>query len=414
MSPPRARTVVFHVDLDAFYASVERLDRPELAGKPVIVGAIPGHRGVVSTCSYEARAFGVRSAMPISEAFRRCPEGVFLPVRMERYLEMSRRVMAIFGDFTPEVRRISIDEAFLDMTGTERLFGPPVEAARKLKARVRDETGLTVSAGVAPNRYLAKIASGLEKPDGLTVVEPGGEEAFMERLPLDRLWGAGGKTRERLVEYGIDSVARLRAFPESALAAIFGKAGAAFLWRAARGVDPGIFADEPKSRSASAETTFERDVDDAETLEATLLELASQLALRAFREGFSSRTVALKLRTADFATKSAQASRAGKVAGIDDLYREGLALLRKLWTGAPVRLLGLALANLGDDTADQGELFPTGDEKRARVERAVFELEAKGKGAVRRARLVAPGVRGPKAPRAPDSAPGPKAPPDGD
>ncbi len=396
MSGPRARPVVFHLDLDAFYASVEQLDRPELAGKPVIVGALPGHRGVVSTCSYEARAFGVRSAMPVSEAFRRCPEGNFVPVRMERYVELSRRVMAIFGDFTPDVRRISIDEAFLDMTGTEKLFGPPREAAARLKARVRAETGLTVSAGVAPNRYLAKIASGLGKPDGLTVVEPGGEEAFMARLPLDKLWGAGGKTRERLVEYGIDTVARLAAFPETALAAIFGKAGAAFLWRAARGIDPGIFADEPKSRSASTETTFERDVDDEATLEATLLDLASQLALRAFKEGFSSRTVVLKLRTHDFVTKSSRATREGPVTGLDELYRDGVRLLRKLWNGAPVRLIGLGLANLDEGAGAQGELFAPEGEKRARVERAVFELEAKGKGTVTRARLVGPGAPKPR------------------
>jgi DNA polymerase-4 len=183
--------VFFHVDLDAFYASVEVLDHPEHRGKPVIVGALPGHRGVVSSCSYEARRFGVRSAMPISQAFRRCPQGVFLPVRMARYLSRSQEVMRILRGYTPELRQLSIDEALMDMSGTRRLFGPPADAARRIKQQVSSETGLTLSIGVAPNKYLAKLASERSKPDGLLEISPGEEIAFLDGLELKDLGGLG-------------------------------------------------------------------------------------------------------------------------------------------------------------------------------------------------------------------------------
>lgn len=219
----------FHVDLDAFFASVEQNDNPDLKGKPVIVGAQPGHRGVVSTCSYEARAFGVRSAMPISEAYRRCPQGVYVTPRIGRYSELSAQVMEVFSSFTPEVQRVSIDEAFLDMTGTERLWGEPEVAARLVKAKVLERTGLGISIGVAPNRYVAKIASGLGKPNGLVIVPPEGIETFMLRLPLSKLWGAGEKTQARFRELGIMSIAQLASFGEAQLSSLFGSAGGAFL-----------------------------------------------------------------------------------------------------------------------------------------------------------------------------------------
>jgi len=225
--------VIFHVDLDAFFASVEQRDDPSLKGKPVIVGARPGHRGVVSTCSYEARAFGIRSAMPISEAYRRCPGGVYLAPRIGRYAQVSSHVMEVFSSFTPEMQRVSIDEAFLEMTGTERLWGTPEEAARLLKAKVLGKTGLGISIGIAPNRYVAKIASGLRKPDGLVIVAPEGIDAFMLQLPLAKLWGAGEKTQARFRELGILSVAQLASFGEAQLASLFGVAGGAFLYGAA-------------------------------------------------------------------------------------------------------------------------------------------------------------------------------------
>jgi len=382
--------VVFHVDLDAFFASVEQLDRPELRGRPVVVGAAPGRRGVVSTCSYEARAYGIHSAMPISEAWRRCPGAAFLPVRMERYAEISERVMEAFGEFSPEVRRVSIDEAFLGMAGTERLWGPPAAAAAALKARVRERTGLSISVGVAANHYVAKIASGLRKPDGLVVVEPGGEAAFMLALPLGKLWGAGEKTQERFAELGIRTTAQLAAMSERSLASLFGGSGGRFLYEAVRGRDPGIAPREAESRSVSAERTFELDVSDRSLLEALLVELADQLAYRLWSEDLRSRCVFIKLRFQDFSTLTRRRSRPEPFASAEEARAAALALLDSAWDGRrAVRLLGLGFAELEPrGTPLQGELFDGGSARKRAAEEAVFEIERRGLGSLRRARLV--------------------------
>jgi DNA polymerase IV len=387
--------VVFHVDIDAFFASVEQIDDPGLAGKPVIVGARPGHRGVVSTCSYEARAFGVRSAMPISEAYRRCPHGVFLPVRMARYAELSERVMSIFSDFTPDLRRVSVDEAFLDMTGTERLWGEPPEAAGLLKGRVRGETGLSISIGIAPNPYVAKIASGLRKPDGLVVIAPGEEEGFMLGLPLSKLWGAGEKTQERFKELGILEIPQLVAFGQKQLESLFGRAGGAFIYGAVRGRDLGMFEGEGGSRSMSGETTFERDTADREVLESVLMGLADELAYRLWSEGLRSRTLVLKLRYHDFTTVSRRATRRAPYSSGEEAYKDALALLDRVWDGrVEIRLVGLGFADLASGEGEgQGELFDDGKERQRRAETAVFEIERKGLGKVTRARLMGKGAK---------------------
>jgi len=381
-------SVFFHIDLDAFFASVEVVDNPALAGLPVVVGASPGHRGVVSTCSYEARAFGVHSAMPISEARRKCPQAVFLPVRMERYARMSALVMEIFGSFTPDVIRVSIDEASLDMSGTERLWGTPKVAAASIQRRVQEETGLTISVGVAANRYVAKIASGLRKPQGLVIVEPGQESDFMRGLRLKDLWGAGAKTRSRLEAVGVDSMERLLALCEPALLSLFGKAGGAFLYGAARGIDPGIYGAEAASRSISTELTFERDVAETDTIESTLLGMAQELAARLWAEGESSRRVALKLRYGDFETTSMQATRPAAFSGSADIYEAALGLLRKSWSGKPLRLVGLGLACLDAPDSGQGMLFDEPADRAARVEKAALEAARRGFGSLTRARLV--------------------------
>ncbi len=273
----------FHVDLDAFFASVEQIDRPELKGKPVIVGAAPGRRGVVSTCSYEARAFGLHSAMPISEAYRRCPQGVYLPVRMQRYEEISREIMDILKDFTPDLHQLSIDEALMDMTGTERLWGEPENAAMRIKEKIREATGLTISIGVSINSYVAKIASGLRKPDGLCIVREGGEKDFMARLPLEKLWGAGEKTRTLLNGLGIHSVAELQGLPLSLLEVKLGRAAARFLSEAALGRDPGIYNVESRRSSMSGERTFERDTSERQRLIDALRLISDELAARTIR-----------------------------------------------------------------------------------------------------------------------------------
>lgn len=380
----------FHVDMDAFFASVEQRDKPEYAGKPVIVGAAPGRRGVVSTCSYEARAFGVHSAQPISEAFRRCPDGIYLPVRMDRYVEVSRKVMSILADFSPDVRQISVDEAFLDMTGTAGLWGPPRDAAAALKEAIRQRTGLTLSVGVASNRYIAKIASGFAKPDGLTLVPPGGEEEFMGRLPIEKLWGAGEKTQERFRELGIRSVLQLKAMGRPQLESLFGKSGSAFLYAAVRGEDPGIFHTEAGSRSMSTERTFEKDQRDSDVLESVLMGMAEEMAARAWGEKLKSKTVVLKLRYADFRTVNPRKTYPGCFRDSIAIWEAVMALFGCAWNGEPVRLIGLGLANLEDEKGSaQGELFVSDEDKRARVERAIFELERKGKGKMTKARLIA-------------------------
>lgn len=381
-------SVYFHIDLDAFFASVEVVDNPALAGLPVVVGASPGHRGVVSTCSYEARAFGVHSAMPISEARRKCPNAVFLPVRMERYAQMSARVMEIFGGYTPDVIRVSIDEASLDMSGTERLWGPPEQAAASIQNRVHEETGLTISVGVAANRYVAKIASGLRKPRGLVIVEPGHEAEFMRGLRLKDLWGAGAKTRSRLEAVGVDSMERLLALSEESLVSLFGKAGGAFLYGAARGIDPGIYGTEAASRSISTELTFDRDVAESDRIESTLLEMAQELVARLWADDDSSRRVVLKLRYGDFETTSMQATRTTAFAGSADIYEAALGLLRRSWSGKPLRLVGLGLAGLDEPDSGQGLLFDEPADRAARVEKAALEAAKRGFGGLTRARLV--------------------------
>ncbi|MGH7278678.1 MAG: DNA polymerase IV, partial [Candidatus Rokuibacteriota bacterium] len=220
----RCRAIA-HVDMDAFYASVEQRDRPELRGCPVVVGADPRGRGVVSAASYEARVFGIRSAMPIGKAARLCPHAVFLPVDMAKYVRVSAAIMAILGEFSPLVEPLSVDEAFVDLTGTESLFGPSPDAVRAIKRRIRTETGLTASAGLAANKFVAKVASDLEKPDGLVIVPPGAEAAFLAPLPVERIWGVGRVMAAALASMGIHTVAQLQGLSAGVLARRFGRHG---------------------------------------------------------------------------------------------------------------------------------------------------------------------------------------------
>lgn len=338
------RAVIFHLDLDAFFASVEQLDHPEWAGHPVIVGALPGHRGVVSTCSYEARAFGVRSALPISKAYELCPNGIFVAPRMRRYQELSRQVMELLRQLTPRFCQMSVDEAYLDMSGMENLAGPPELQAKQIKQQIRTQTGLKVSVGVASSWYLAKIASDFGKPDGLCLVPEGGELSFLDALPLKKLHGAGGKTRQRLEENGFTTVAALRALSREALELLLGPGGGAFVWQACRGeVDYNPFR-EARSHSISAETTFEEDTADHEILLSTLQGLCQEVAFRTASEGLASRTPHLKLRWSDFTTVTAQVTLEQPVATSGQLYRLAESLFHSRWKpGRTVRLIGVGL-----------------------------------------------------------------------
>lgn len=383
------KSLFFHVDLDAFFASVEQNDNPELKGKPVIVGATPGHRGVVSTCSYEARAFGLHSAMPISEAFRRCPGAVFLPVRMKRYSEVSRKIMGLLCDFTPDMLQISIDEALLDMTGTERLWGDPERAASMIKKKIGDETGLTVSIGASANRYIAKIASGIRKPDGFLYVREGEESGFMRSLSLERLWGAGEKTRCALKKIGISTIADLQATSLRALEAKFGRAGARFLAEAAAGKDPGIFAGESKTRSISGERTFEYDTSDREAVLDVLRMIADDLASRLWSDKLSSSTLGIKLRFDDFTSITRQCTRESRYSGSDEIYADAIGLLDRNWDARrPLRLVGIGLQNVNGNECIQRGLFEAKKGRAQEAQEAILEIQKKGKGRLIRARYL--------------------------
>jgi len=370
----------FHVDLDAFYASVEQTDNPQYRGKPVIVGSLPtDRRGVVSTCSYEARQYGVHSAMPIGAAYNLCPCGIFLRARMKRYHEKSREVMAILNDFSPEVRQMSIDEAFLDMSGTERLFGTAESAAHKIKKRIKTETGLTLSIGAASNKYIAKIASGLSKPDGLFIVQNGGEEDFMLSLPLKKIWGVGGKTLERIIKAGFKTPQDIHRASLNLLQSLFGSCTGSFLYHAVRGCEVETFETESKNRSVSSEHTFSFDLTDLYTIDTALLELSWELMYRLLTEDKSSKTVHVKIRYEDFTTVSIRETSTRTISSADDLFTRARNLFRKKYeNGRGIRLLGLAAQNIEDGSAPvQSELFDFGEKKKAAVEKAVIQIQKK-------------------------------------
>jgi len=381
-----------HADLDAFYASVEQLDHPEYRGKPVIVGGLPGdRRSVVSAASYEARKFGVHSAMPTVQAYKLCPVGIYLRGRMDRYREMSEAIMGIFRDFTPDMQQLSIDEAFLDITGTERLFGPPSDTAKRLKERVRSETGLTVSVGIASNKYIAKIASGMSKPDGLFVIAPGEEEQFMRSLPVGKIWGAGEKTQELFTKYGLKTCDDIYRLSDVSLASMFGNAFGTFLYRAVRGEPAESFDRDRGSHSMSAERTFEYDLYDEFAIETALLEICETLIFRLLAERTQSATVSLKIRYGDFSTEGIQETFKDPVHTLNDFYGHVLNLFHKKYQkDRGIRLLGAGLMNLETEKpARQGDLFDRENGKERRLEEAILSINTKfPDAALRRSRLL--------------------------
>jgi DNA polymerase-4 len=347
---PRA---ILHCDLDAFYASVEQLDRPELRGKPVVVGGPPEARGVVAAASYEARKFGVRSAMPMSRALRACPEAVRVSPRFDRYGEVSRRVMALFREVTPLVEPLSLDEAFLDASGEAAAHGGAEALAREIKVRVKAETGLTVSIGVGTNKTVAKIASEMGKPDGLVVVPAGAEASFLAPLPVRALWGVGPRAEEELVKMGVRTIGDLASADEGALTARFGVRGGWFS-RMARGLDDRPVETEHERKSVGAETTFPRDLPDGPALRRELRRLAEGVARRLARQGVRARTVVLKLRYSDFRTITRQASSPETVARADELEAAAAALLDKTAEAEDkFRLLGIHATGLEGEERKQ-------------------------------------------------------------
>ena len=384
MTGPRA---IVHVDMDAFYASVEQRDRPELRGRPVIVGADPKGRGVVSAASYEARVFGVRSAMPIGKAARLCPDGVFLPVDMDKYVGASRQIMAILGDFSPLVEPVSVDEAFVDLTGTASLFGPAPDAVREIKRRIRAETGLTASAGLAANKFIAKVASDLEKPDGLVVVAPGREAEFLAPLPIERLWGVGKATAKDLAALGIATIGQLQRLARATLVARLGEHGAD-LHDLAFGRDDRPVEPWTPPKSMGAETTFERDTTDRARLDTTLRGQAERVARELRAERLSAARVTLKLRFADFRTLTRSHTSDPTQDGLE-LYRRVATLLARETLVQAVRLIGVSASALAPEQTGQLGLLEDNAVRRERLGRAVDRITGRfGADAIRPAALV--------------------------
>jgi DNA polymerase-4 len=338
--------------MDAFFAAVEQRDRPELRGKPVIVGADPKGgrgRGVVSTASYEARRFGVGSALPISEAWRRCPHGVYLRPDMEKYARESERIMDVFHRFTDLVEPVSIDEAFLDVTGSARAMGTGEEIGRKLKAGIREETGLTASVGVATSKLVAKIASDMQKPDGLVVVPSGRAAAFLGPLPVRRLWGVGPKMEETLAKLGVVTIGDLAALEPGRLERRLGTHGHD-LQRLARGEDDREVSPEAaEARSLGQEHTYDRDTGDAARLRATLLALADGVAGRLRAHGLRARTVTLKYRDEDFQTTTHARTLPEATDASNTLFWVASELFAEVHHGKKVRLLGVYASHFREE-----------------------------------------------------------------
>ncbi|MFH2008284.1 MAG: DNA polymerase IV [bacterium] len=359
--------VILHADMDAFYASVEQQDRPELKGKPVIVGGT-GNRGVVSAASYEARAFGVRSAMPTVEARRRCPQAEFLSPRFERYSEVSRVVMGVFDQYSPLVEPLSVDEAFLDMTGAEGLFGPPAEMGRRLRRDVREATeGLTVSVGVAGCKFVAKVASDQDKPDGLTVVEPWPEttHGFLWPLPVRRLWGVGPKTQARLEELGLRTIGDVAQASERLLAEHLGELGE-HLRRLSLGEDDREVVPERETKSIGAEMTLDKDIVGPRAVRKHLRRAADRVAPRLRSEGLLAGGVRVKLKTAEFQLLTRQVTLPRATDEAKVLFEQACALLPQFELTVPMRLVGIAAYDLRPaDEPVQGELFDDEGDPRA-------------------------------------------------
>lgn len=383
---------ILHVDLDAFFASVEQLDDPALAGRPVLVGGT-GPRGVVAAASYEARAFGCRSAMPTAVARRLCPHAVVVKPRGDRYSELSRRVFELLESATPLIQPLSIDEAFLDVTGSVRLLGEGRAIGEKLREAIKRETGLTASVGVAPNKFLAKLASDLEKPDGLVVIEPQRVREVLDPLPVSRIPGVGPAAEKRLHGVGVRTIGELARLPEGVASSRLGSFGS-YVWRLAQGEDDRPVTPDREAKSIGHERTFGADLEDAEEVRAVMLREAEDVARRVRRHGLCAKGVTVKIRFGDFKTITRSATLECPTDSTKELAASALRLF-DAWTETegfrPVRLIGVTATHLSRGGQAQLSLFdaPKSREKQAALDKAADEIAAKfGKDAIRSARAV--------------------------
>ena len=369
--PPRW---IMHLDMDAFFASVEQRDNPEYRGKPVVVGAMPGRRGVVSTCSYEARKYGIRSAMPISEAYRRCPDAIYLRPDMARYSAVSKQVMLALGDISPVVEPVSIDEAYIDISGMERLIGEPEEIGRLTKQKILEQVGLNCSVGIGPNRLIAKLGSEYQKPDGLVVIRPEQVQAFLDPMPVSNLRGVGPKAKQELERLGVYTVEQLKTYSLEVLQGYFGDKGGQHLYHQARGIALDQVGNQTGRQSISKETTFNEDVTDQGQLRECLRGLAAEVGQTARRKGLKGQLVTMKIRLEGFETHTRQRK-------IREATNADGAILNTAWelfqgsgfVGRSVRLIGLGISEWGN-SGPMGDLFDD-PEEREREERLYSTLD---------------------------------------
>ncbi len=380
--------MILHVDMDAFYASVEERDRPDLVGKPVIVGGTPEGRGVVAAANYEARKYGVHSAMPATTALRLCPHAVVLTPRMDHYAQVSHQIREVLGRFTPLLEPLSLDEAFLDVTGSAALFGPATAIGRRIKQQIRDDLKLTASVGIAANKVLAKIASDIGKPDGFVVVEPGTEQAFLDPLPVGRLWGVGRVTGREFERLGIETIGQLRKRSAEILTERFGRHGS-HLWQLAHGIDLRPVVPDREAKSISNETTFATDITDMHVLRCWLLQLTEQVAARLRKQELRAATVQIKVRYNDFHTITRARTLPQPTDVTQEIWASAARLLTERLPDRPlrIRLLGAGVTGLSAAGPRQGTLFADSEhESHARVDQVVDSIRERfGRDAVNRA-----------------------------
>lgn len=365
---------ILHVDMDAFYASVEVKDNPTVTGKPVLVGGAAGQRGVVAACSYESRKFGIHSAMPMSQAVRLCPHAVVLPVRMSRYVEISKQIQAIFINYTPDVEPLSLDEAFLDVTGCISLFGSAEAIGRKIKQDIKNETGLTASVGLASNKFLAKLASDLEKPDGFVIIKAETKQQILDPLPVSKIWGIGTVTNKALERVGIQTIQQLRTAPRYKLSMVFGNQTDDIL-QLAQGNDNRPVEPYTEAKSISTEETFPSDIREKEVLAAIMLHQIEEVAQRLRSEGLQCRTINLKIRYGDFRTITRSSAMDKPTQTTHLLLREASNLFDQWYkkSAGALRLLGFGVSGLSPEGSGQKLLFSDPEEEKQKKIDTVFD-----------------------------------------
>lgn len=384
---------IIHIDMDAFYASVEQRDNPELKGKPVIIGGSVESRGVVSTASYEARKYGVHSAMPMAEAHRLCPDGVYLPVDMQKYRLVSHQIMDIFHRFTPEVEAISLDEAFLDVTASQKLFGTAEEIGREIKRLIKTELNLTASVGLSYNKFLAKLASDMDKPDGFYQIGPEELESKVWPLPVRRMMGVGGKTAQLLEGMGVRTIGQLAKMNVGLLEHILGKQGI-MMYEVANGVDNRMVEPVRESKSVGRETTFPKDISERYVLETILFTLADDVCHTLRATNLKGRTVSIKIRYPDFRSITRAQTMDGYTSSFEPVFEAVKQLMEHNYKdGTPVRLIGVTVSGLkkDDEIIEQQDLFSDGgaQKKQAALNSVMDKINEKyGGDTVHRARKL--------------------------